>query len=63
MILHEAGIKSLYLNTLNDINILKYYICIFSVHDEFRELLNKQTPIEGYTEWIDEVVDKCVIKV
>lgn len=31
--------------------------------DEFQNLLTKQAPIEGYTEWLDNIIDKCVLQV
>lgn len=34
-----------------------------SVYSEFKDLLSKQSPIEGYTEWIDDIVEKFVLKV
>lgn len=30
--------------------------------DEFQNLLTKQAPIEGYTEWLDNIIDKCVLQ-
>jgi len=35
----------------------------FSVFDEFQNLLSKQAPIEAYTEWLDNIIDKCVLQV
>ena len=31
--------------------------------DELENLLRKQAPLEAYIEWLDSVVDRCVIKV
>ncbi|KAL3842713.1 hypothetical protein ACJMK2_020701 [Sinanodonta woodiana] len=36
------------------------HICDF--FEEFQTLLSKQAPIEGYTEWLDNVIDKCVLQ-
>ncbi|XP_078698214.1 DNA-binding protein RFX6-like [Branchiostoma floridae x Branchiostoma belcheri] len=30
--------------------------------DEFEGLMRKQAPVEAYTEWVDSVVDRCVLK-
>ncbi|CAG2213287.1 RFX6 [Mytilus edulis] len=30
--------------------------------DEFQNLLTKQAPIEGYTEWLDTIIDTCVLQ-
>lgn len=30
---------------------------------EFRTLLSKQASVECYTEWVDTMVDRCVLKV
>ncbi|XP_048242629.1 DNA-binding protein RFX6-like [Haliotis rufescens] len=30
--------------------------------DEFQNLLGKQAPIEAYTEWMDNIIDKCVLQ-
>lgn len=30
---------------------------------ELESLLSKQAPLEAYIEWLDSVVDRCVIKV
>jgi len=34
-----------------------------SVFDDFQHLLTKQAPIEGYTEWLDTIIDTCVLQV
>lgn len=31
--------------------------------EEFQTLLGKQSPIEAYTEWLDDIIDKCVLQV
>lgn len=36
---------------------------MFTVYSEFKDLLSKQSPIESYTEWIDDIVEKFVLKV
>ena len=36
---------------------------LVSVYEEFKGLLSKQSPIESYTEWIDDIVEKNVLKV
>lgn len=38
-------------------------ICFLVVFDEFQNLLTKQVPIEGYTEWLDTIIDTCVLQV
>nr|XP_006821615.1 PREDICTED: DNA-binding protein RFX6-like [Saccoglossus kowalevskii] len=30
--------------------------------NEFESLLNKQAPLEAYTEWIDSLIDRCVLE-
>ena len=32
-------------------------------YEEFQNLLSKQAPIEAYTEWLDDIIDKCVLQV
>ena len=41
----------------------KGYFVFFVDFEEFQNLLIKQSPIEGYTEWLDDIVDKCVLQV
>lgn len=36
---------------------------LLSVHQEFDRLLEEQSPIEAYIEWLDSMVDRCVVKV
>ena len=36
---------------------------LVSVYEEYKGLLSKQSPIESYTEWIDDIVEKYVLKV
>lgn len=33
------------------------------VYQEFDRLLEEQSPIEAYIEWLDSMVDRCVVKV
>lgn len=34
-----------------------------TVYQEFDRLLEEQSPIEAYIEWLDSMVDRCVVKV
>lgn len=34
-----------------------------TVYQEFDHLLEDQSPIESYIEWLDTMVDRCVVKV
>lgn len=36
---------------------------LLSVYQEFDRLLEEQSPIEAYVEWLDSMVDRCVVKV
>lgn len=36
---------------------------LLSVYQEFDRLLEEQSPIEAYIEWLDSMVDRCVVKV
>lgn len=36
---------------------------VLSVYQEFDRLLEEQLPIEAYIEWLDSMVDRCVVKV
>lgn len=36
---------------------------LFTVYQEFDHLLEEQSPIESYIEWLDTMVDRCVVKV
>ncbi|CDQ69223.1 unnamed protein product [Oncorhynchus mykiss] len=36
---------------------------IIHLYQEFDRLLEEQSPIEGYIEWLDSMVDRCVVKV
>lgn len=33
------------------------------MYQEFDRLLEEQSPIEAYIEWLDSMVDRCVVKV
>lgn len=33
------------------------------MYQEFDHLLEEQSPIESYIEWLDSMVDRCVVKV
>lgn len=33
------------------------------MYQEFDHLLEEQSPIESYIEWLDTMVDRCVVKV
>ncbi|XP_041366889.1 DNA-binding protein RFX6-like [Gigantopelta aegis] len=35
---------------------------IFEYFDELQQLLGKQAPVEAYTEWVDNIIDKCVLQ-
>ncbi|KAK3102356.1 hypothetical protein FSP39_010766, partial [Pinctada imbricata] len=39
-----------------------YKECIFDFFEEFQTLLTKQAPIEAYTEWLDNIIDKCILQ-
>ena len=34
-----------------------------TVLSEFAGLLNKQAPLQAYIEWIDSIIERCVLKV
>ncbi|XP_078272673.1 transcription factor RFX4 isoform X1 [Rhinoraja longicauda] len=36
---------------------------IVKLYQEFDQLLEEQSPIESYIEWLDSMVDRCVVKV
>ncbi|KAF7464576.1 Hypothetical predicted protein [Marmota monax] len=36
---------------------------IIQLYQEFDHLLEEQSPIESYIEWLDTMVDRCVVKV
>ncbi|XP_021360165.1 DNA-binding protein RFX6-like [Mizuhopecten yessoensis] len=35
---------------------------IMEFYEEFQSLLSKQAPIEAFTEWMDTIIDKCVLQ-
>ncbi|GAB5574176.1 transcription factor RFX4 isoform X3 [Prionailurus iriomotensis] len=41
----------------------KLIIQSWKVYQEFDHLLEEQSPIESYIEWLDTMVDRCVVKV
>lgn len=49
----------------NRIQVLRWAIFLFCVpvYQEFDHLLEEQSPIESYIEWLDSMVDRCVVKV
>lgn len=40
-----------------------FFLFCVSVYQEFDHLLEEQSPIESYIEWLDSMVDRCVVKV
>ena len=38
-----------------------YFFIIISVSKDFESLLEDETPIEGYIEWLESLVNKCAI--
>jgi len=50
---------------LNGIQALKWavFLLCLPVYQEFDHLLEEQSPIESYIEWLDSMVDRCVVKV
>lgn len=42
-----------------------FYVTLpsLTVYQEFDRLLEEQSPIEAYIEWLDSMVDRCVVKV
>ncbi|XP_066264702.1 transcription factor RFX4-like isoform X2 [Branchiostoma lanceolatum] len=38
------------------------FTLIQKLYKEFETLLEEQAPIEAYTEWLDQLVDRCVVK-
>lgn len=45
------------------IHLILHFALKYLGFDEFQNLLTKQAPIEGYTEWLDNIIDKCVLQV
>ena len=45
---------------------MKYFTTLFFfviVYTEFEDLLEEQAPIDSYVEWLDSMIDRCVVKV
>lgn len=40
-----------------------YFLLFFKVYQEFDRLLEDQSPIEAYIEWLDSMVERCVVRV
>lgn len=40
-----------------------FFLFCVPVYQEFDHLLEEQSPIESYIEWLDSMVDRCVVKV
>ncbi|KAI8480826.1 regulatory factor X, 4 (influences HLA class II expression), partial [Branchiostoma belcheri] len=38
------------------------FTLVKKLYKEFETLLEEQAPIEAYTEWLDQMVDRCVVK-
>lgn len=38
-------------------------LSLLAVFEELKSILQKQSQIESYTDWIDSLIDKCVLKV
>lgn len=45
------------------IHLVMPNIFLLPVYQEFDRLLEEQSPIEAYIEWLDSMVDRCVVKV
>ena len=47
--------------------MLAYYkmhvYVLFTVYKEFERLLQEQAPLEAYMEWLDIMVNTCVVQV
>jgi len=39
------------------------YVHPFAVCREFEELLHEKVPLEAYTDWLEAVINRCVIQV
>lgn len=44
-------------------NLLNTFLLFFKVYQEFDRLLEDQSPIEAYIEWLDSMVERCVVRV
>lgn len=48
---------------LNTSAVMRGVVFCLAVYQEFDHLLEEQSPIESYIEWLDTMVDRCVVKV
>lgn len=48
---------------LNTNALTRGVVLCLTVYQEFDHLLEEQSPIESYIEWLDTMVDRCVVKV
>lgn len=48
---------------LNTSALTRGVVLCLTVYQEFDHLLEEQSPIESYIEWLDTMVDRCVVKV
>lgn len=48
---------------LNTSAVTPGLVLCLAVYQEFDHLLEEQSPIESYIEWLDTMVDRCVVKV
>ena len=45
-------------------NSLTYlFVSFLTVFAEFAGLLNKQAPLQAYIEWVDNIIERCVLEV
>jgi len=44
-------------------NLSNSFLLFFKVYQEFDRLLEDQSPIEAYIEWLDSMVERCVVRV
>ncbi|KAK0068119.1 DNA-binding protein RFX6-like isoform X1, partial [Biomphalaria pfeifferi] len=47
--------------TVQDTSVVNYQLAC-RMFEELKSLLQKQSQIESYTDWIDSLIDKCVLK-
>ena len=38
-------------------------VCVCAVCREFEDLLHDKAPLEAYTDWLDSMVNRCIILV
>ena len=43
--------------------MLGLLLCTYVVSREFEDLLHDKAPLEAYTEWLDSMVNRCIILV